>query len=57
MFSDKDKMHEECGVFGVYAKNQVDTFLLMQFGRRTIVYVLTYPDAKIYRHAGLSRTI
>jgi amidophosphoribosyltransferase len=32
MFSDKDKMHEECGVFGVYAKNQVDTFLLMQFG-------------------------
>ena len=28
----QDKMHEECGVFGVYAKNQVDTFLLMQFG-------------------------
>ena len=28
----QDKMHEECGVFGVYAKNQIDTFLLMQFG-------------------------
>ena len=27
-----DKLNEECGVFGLYAKNQVDTFSLMQFG-------------------------
>ena len=27
-----DKMHEECGVFGVFANEQVDTFSLMQFG-------------------------
>jgi len=27
-----DKMSEECGVFGVYAKNKIDTFSLMQFG-------------------------
>jgi len=28
----KDKMNEECGVFGVYARNKIDTFSLMQFG-------------------------
>jgi len=27
-----DKLNEECGVFGLYSKNQVDTFSLMQFG-------------------------
>ncbi|MCU0328939.1 MAG: amidophosphoribosyltransferase [Chitinophagales bacterium] len=27
-----DKMQEECGVFGVYAPNRIDTFSLMEFG-------------------------
>ena len=27
-----DKMHEECGVFGVFSKNKIDTFSLLQFG-------------------------
>ena len=27
-----DKMREECGVFGVYAKKKIDTFSLMQYG-------------------------
>lgn len=27
-----DKMREECGVFGLYATNQIDTFTMMQFG-------------------------
>jgi amidophosphoribosyltransferase len=27
-----DKMSEECGVFGVYAKKKIDTFSLMQYG-------------------------
>jgi len=27
-----DKMNEECGVFGLYSKKQMDTFSLMQFG-------------------------
>ncbi|WP_185856282.1 amidophosphoribosyltransferase [Blattabacterium cuenoti] len=29
---DSDKFHEECGVFGVYSPNKVDTFSLIQFG-------------------------
>ena len=27
-----DKMKEECGVFGIYSKNKIDTFSLLQFG-------------------------
>jgi amidophosphoribosyltransferase len=27
-----DKMHEECGVFGVFSKKKIDTFSLLQFG-------------------------
>jgi amidophosphoribosyltransferase len=27
-----DKLNEECGVFGLYSKKQIDTFSLMQFG-------------------------
>lgn len=27
-----DKLHEECGVFGVFSKDKIDTFSLLQFG-------------------------
>ena len=27
-----DKMEEECGIFGLYSDNEVDTFSLSQFG-------------------------